>query len=144
MASSQILIRRSMRSLSSLHHSFSATATWLSVPITGSISSPLSLSKSINVLDGFQFRSFRSTLISLLSSHYRETSQILSDVDDDDDEGCDYNHWFIVFDFPKDNKPTPEEMIRLYEETCAKGLNIRLWFFTIINTKFKIKERKKT
>jgi len=74
------------------------------------------------------------------------------DTGDDDDEiddepilfeGRDYNHWFIVFDFPKDNKPTPEEMIRLYEETCAKGLNIRLWFFTIINTKFKIKERKK-
>jgi len=133
MASSQILIRGSLRSLSGLHHSFSATATWLLVPITGSISSPLSLSKSINVLDGFQSRSFRSTLISLLSSRYRETSQILSD--DDDDEGWDYNHWLILIDFPEDNEPTPEEMIRLYEETCAKGLNIRLWFllFSIQN-----------
>uniref|UniRef100_A0A0A0KPX4 MORF/ORRM1/DAG-like MORF domain-containing protein n=1 Tax=Cucumis sativus TaxID=3659 RepID=A0A0A0KPX4_CUCSA len=38
-------------------------------------------------------------------------------------EGCDYNHWLITMDF-KDSKPTPEEMVRTYEETCAKGLNI--------------------
>ncbi|XP_038877893.1 multiple organellar RNA editing factor 1, mitochondrial [Benincasa hispida] len=39
-------------------------------------------------------------------------------------EGCDYNHWLITMEFPKDPKPTPEEMVRTYEETCAKGLNI--------------------
>jgi len=72
-----------------------------------------------------------------LTSRCREASQILSD--DDDELG--FNHWLVVFNFPEDNKPTPEEMIRLYEETCAKGLNIRLWFFIIINTKFKIMER---
>lgn len=44
-------------------------------------------------------------------------------------EGCDYNHWLIVMEFPKDPKPTPEEMVRTYEETCAKGLNIRYFFF---------------
>ncbi|KAA0034173.1 multiple organellar RNA editing factor 4 [Cucumis melo var. makuwa] len=38
-------------------------------------------------------------------------------------EGCDYKHWLITMDF-KDSKPTPEEMVRTYEETCAKGLNI--------------------
>ncbi|KAE8648665.1 hypothetical protein Csa_008118 [Cucumis sativus] len=43
-------------------------------------------------------------------------------------EGCDYNHWLITMDF-KDSKPTPEEMVRTYEETCAKGLNIRFDFF---------------
>ena len=43
-------------------------------------------------------------------------------------EGCDYNHWLITMEFPKDPKPTPEEMVRTYEETCAKGLNIRFVF----------------
>ncbi|KAK3419788.1 hypothetical protein EUGRSUZ_G00555 [Eucalyptus grandis] len=41
-------------------------------------------------------------------------------------EGCDFNHWLITVDFPKDPKPTPEEMVRTYEETCARGLNISL------------------
>ncbi|KAE8648663.1 multiple organellar RNA editing factor 1, mitochondrial [Cucumis sativus] len=39
-------------------------------------------------------------------------------------EGADYNHWLIIMEFPKDPKPTPEEMVCAYEETCAKGLNI--------------------
>ncbi|CAM8898398.1 unnamed protein product [Rhodiola kirilowii] len=38
--------------------------------------------------------------------------------------GCDYNHWLITIDFPKDPKPTAEEMIETYVQTCAKGLNI--------------------
>jgi hypothetical protein len=38
-------------------------------------------------------------------------------------------------DFPKDNKPPPEEMIRVYEETCAKGLNIR-FFSSILSSNF--------
>ncbi|KAF8019507.1 hypothetical protein BT93_G0248 [Corymbia citriodora subsp. variegata] len=41
-------------------------------------------------------------------------------------EGCDFNHWLITMDFPKDAKPSPEEMVRTYEEICAKGLNISL------------------
>ena len=28
-------------------------------------------------------------------------------------------------DFGKENRLSPEEMVRAYEETCAKGLNIR-------------------
>nr|XP_048334860.1 multiple organellar RNA editing factor 1, mitochondrial-like [Ziziphus jujuba var. spinosa] len=39
-------------------------------------------------------------------------------------EGCDYNHCLIVMDFPKDQKIPPEEMVPMYKETCAKGLNI--------------------
>ncbi|XP_016903399.2 multiple organellar RNA editing factor 4, mitochondrial-like isoform X1 [Cucumis melo] len=45
------------------------------------------------------------------------------DIWTDTPEGCDYNHWLIIMDF-KDSKPTTEEMVRTYEETCAKGLNI--------------------
>ncbi|KAM0939899.1 putative peptidase S8 propeptide/proteinase inhibitor I9 superfamily [Dioscorea sansibarensis] len=37
-------------------------------------------------------------------------------------EGCDYNHWLITMDFPKDPKPTPEEMVETYVQTAAKVL----------------------
>lgn len=40
-------------------------------------------------------------------------------------EGCDYNHWLITMDFPKDNPLSPEEMVSTYEHTCARGLGIR-------------------
>ncbi|XP_078156471.1 multiple organellar RNA editing factor [Carex rostrata] len=37
-------------------------------------------------------------------------------------EGCDYNHWLITMDFSNrtDPKPTPEEMVETYVQTCAK------------------------
>ncbi|XP_074592590.1 uncharacterized protein LOC141848458 [Curcuma longa] len=35
-------------------------------------------------------------------------------------EGCDYNHWLITMDFPKDPAPTREEMIGTYIQTLAK------------------------
>uniref|UniRef100_A0A1J3CVR5 DAG protein, chloroplastic n=1 Tax=Noccaea caerulescens TaxID=107243 RepID=A0A1J3CVR5_NOCCA len=41
-------------------------------------------------------------------------------------EGCDYNHWLITMEFPKDNPLSPEEMVSTYEHTCAKGLGISL------------------
>ncbi|KAF2533718.1 hypothetical protein F2Q70_00032823 [Brassica cretica] len=39
-------------------------------------------------------------------------------------EGCDFNHWLITMDFPKDNPLSPEEMVSTYEQTCAAGLGI--------------------
>ncbi|KAL8151654.1 hypothetical protein V2J09_021462 [Rumex salicifolius] len=35
-------------------------------------------------------------------------------------EGCDYKHWLIVMDFPKDPRPSPEEMVETYVQTLAK------------------------
>ncbi|XP_031504554.1 multiple organellar RNA editing factor 1, mitochondrial-like [Nymphaea colorata] len=35
-------------------------------------------------------------------------------------EGCDYNHWLITMEFPKDPKPSPEEMVETYVQTLAK------------------------
>lgn len=36
-------------------------------------------------------------------------------------EGCDYNHWLITIDFPKDeNRPTPEQMVETYVQTAAR------------------------
>ncbi|CAI9287164.1 unnamed protein product [Lactuca saligna] len=37
-------------------------------------------------------------------------------------EGCDYEHWLITMDFPKDPKPSPEEMVETYVQTAAKVL----------------------
>ncbi|KAI3745452.1 hypothetical protein L1987_58564 [Smallanthus sonchifolius] len=36
--------------------------------------------------------------------------------------GCDYNHWLIVMDFPKDPAPTREQMIDTYLDTLATVL----------------------
>lgn len=136
MASSLIRFRSSLGALSSLHRSFSATATATSrsAPIRGTVSpSPCSYWQSPNV--GVQSRSFRSSSISLLSARSPQTN-IPDEIGPDTIlfEGCDYNHWLFVMDFPRDNnKPSPEEMIRIYEETCAKGLNIRFLYLFYLN-----------
>ncbi|PKA66538.1 DAG protein, chloroplastic [Apostasia shenzhenica] len=36
--------------------------------------------------------------------------------------GCDYNHWLIVMEFPKDPVPTREQMIETYLNTLATVL----------------------
>jgi hypothetical protein len=45
-------------------------------------------------------------------------------------DGCDLNHWLITIDFPKDPKPHPEDMIRFYEKTVSKALNLRYTYTT--------------
>lgn len=130
MASSLIRFRRGLNVLSGLHQSFSTTATPFSVTIRGTISSPDSLWESSNV--GAQSRSFRSSSISLLSGRFSQPQTNIPDEIGPDTilfEGCDYNHWLITINFPKDNTLTPEEKVRIYEETCAKGLNIRFSSF---------------
>ncbi|XP_027329770.1 multiple organellar RNA editing factor 1, mitochondrial-like isoform X2 [Abrus precatorius] len=121
MASSLIRLRRTLRAFSGVPRTFSHTSSAsFSAPIQRAASSSCHLA---NVR--FQSRSFRSSSISLLSvrsSHGNIPDEIGPDTILF--EGCDYNHWLFVIDFPKDNKPSPEEMVRTYEETCAKGLNI--------------------
>lgn len=41
--------------------------------------------------------------------------------------GCDYNHWLIVMDFPKDPAPTREQMIDTYLNTLATVLGRSLY-----------------
>ncbi|CAI0406994.1 unnamed protein product [Linum tenue] len=45
--------------------------------------------------------------------------------------GCDYNHWLIVMDFPKDPAPSREQMIDAYLNTLATVLG-RLDFVSIL------------
>ncbi|CAM8996381.1 unnamed protein product [Rhodiola kirilowii] len=75
----------------------------------------------------FQSRSFKSTPVSYLSSRTMNRNDMDDEKLDPDAipfEGCDYNHWLITMDFPKGPKPSPEEMVQTYVQTCAKGLNI--------------------
>ncbi|KAL5701066.1 Multiple organellar RNA editing factor 3 [Ranunculus cassubicifolius] len=37
-------------------------------------------------------------------------------------DGCDYEHWLIVLEFPNDPKPSPDEMINSYVKTLAAVL----------------------
>ncbi|GMY05128.1 multiple organellar RNA editing factor 1, mitochondrial isoform X2 [Fagus crenata] len=128
MALYSLRLRRTLTSLSTLHRSLTAAPT--SLPSTStSISTPLfhfPTSTSFNLLA--PSHPFRSTTIALYSarSTYNNNNNNNNEIGPDTIlfEGCDYNHWLIVMDFPKDNRPAPEEMVRTYEETCAKGLNI--------------------
>ncbi|XP_011028289.1 PREDICTED: glutenin, high molecular weight subunit PW212-like isoform X3 [Populus euphratica] len=41
-------------------------------------------------------------------------------------EGNEYIHWLVTVDFPKEPKPSPEEMVAAFERICAQGLNISI------------------
>ncbi|XP_050377493.1 multiple organellar RNA editing factor 1, mitochondrial-like isoform X2 [Argentina anserina] len=128
MARNLLRLRRSLSSsgVATLHRALSATSALSSVP--RSSSSPVAVVQpSPTVQFQFQSRSFRSS-----SFYSARTNPSYGGGNQNEEigpdtilfEGCDYNHWLIVMDFPKDNKPPPEDMIRTYEETCAKGLNM--------------------
>ncbi|ESW20532.1 hypothetical protein PHAVU_006G217000 [Phaseolus vulgaris] len=121
MASSLIRLRRTLRALSGVTHSISAAhASSISAPIRCAV--PWSSHSPKGVVQSRSFRSSSASFLSVRSSQ----SNIPDEIGPDTIlfEGCDYNHWLFVMDFPRDNKPSPEDMVRAYEETCAKGLNI--------------------
>ncbi|XP_057977031.1 multiple organellar RNA editing factor 1, mitochondrial [Malania oleifera] len=129
MALYSLRIRRSLTSLSSLlnHH---RTLSSLSTPPRSSSSLLRAFISSSSLLPPpqcaarqVQSRPFKSTSVSLSSSTtFNNETEISPDTILF--EGCDYNHWLITIDFPKDPKPTAEEMVEFYVQTLAKGLNI--------------------
>ncbi|XP_022746742.1 multiple organellar RNA editing factor 1, mitochondrial-like [Durio zibethinus] len=128
MALHPLRIRRTLTTLTTLHRFLSVpnpTVPTITVPISNSTHTPppSSLATSFGI---FQSRWFRSSGGPLSSPRqyklYKEGDEITEDTVLF--EGCDYNHWLIVVDFPKDNKPPPEEMVRTYENICAQGLGI--------------------
>ncbi|KAI4298972.1 hypothetical protein L6164_032475 [Bauhinia variegata] len=129
MASSALRLRHTLRTLSNLQLSFSASfatcARPFSSPFNHAISSPSPLPSSLSPALLAQARAFKSSTVSLLSARSSYNND-LNEIGPDTIlfEGCDYNHWLIVMDFPKDPKPTPEQMVETYEQTCAKGLGI--------------------
>ncbi|XP_030510379.1 multiple organellar RNA editing factor 1, mitochondrial isoform X2 [Cannabis sativa] len=136
MALTSLRLRRTLSStISTLGRSLAATSAIFapsssSPPLQGfiSVDSPALAEHSRSLLR--HSRQFRSSSLSLLSarSAYGNSNNQNDEIGPDTIlfEGCDYNHWLIVMDFPKDCKPSPEEMVRTYEETCARGLNISM------------------
>ncbi|PON58157.1 Multiple organellar RNA editing factor 1, mitochondrial [Trema orientale] len=136
MALSSLCLRRTLGSISTLGRSLAAATPAISAPSSSS-SPPLQAPISVES-QGLpehpwpllrQSRQFRSSSLSLLSarSSFGGGNNSQNDEIGPDTvlfEGCDYKHWLIVMDFPKDNKPSAEEMVRTYEETCARGLNV--------------------
>ncbi|VVA32064.1 PREDICTED: multiple organellar RNA editing factor [Prunus dulcis] len=131
MALSSLRIRRTLCALSNLHRTLSATSALSfshasSSPLLNgptSAQSPVSHPKSWTLL--LHSRTFRSSsLSSARSAPYDNNQNEKMDPNTVLFEGCDYNHWLIVMDYPQTNRPPAEEMVRAYEETCAKGLNI--------------------
>ncbi|KAK8941978.1 hypothetical protein KSP40_PGU021717 [Platanthera guangdongensis] len=96
----------SYSSHATISKSFCPTATCLANP---SLRSPLQTQSS----------SFHSSLSRFVGRYDREPG---SKIPEDEIlfEGCDYNHWLITMDFPKDPKPSPEEMVETYVQTLAK------------------------
>lgn len=132
MALSSLRLRRTLCAISNLHRSLSATSALSfshssSSPMLNgptSAQSPASHPKSWTLL--LHSRTFRSSsLSSARSAPYDNNQNEKMDPNTVLFEGCDYNHWLIVMDYPQTNRPPAEEMVRTYEETCAKGLNIR-------------------
>ncbi|XP_038682712.1 multiple organellar RNA editing factor 1, mitochondrial-like [Tripterygium wilfordii] len=124
-------VRRALATVSSLHRSLPSTIPSIASSPLLEKSTPLSSSLATIFCKP---RSFSLTRVSFFSSSpstrsspprvWKEGEEITPDMVLF--EGCDYNHWLITVDFPKEAKPPPEEMVRTYEEICAKGLNISL------------------
>ncbi|KAF3946677.1 hypothetical protein CMV_027084 [Castanea mollissima] len=117
-------LRRTLTSLSTLHRSLPSISTSTSTPLLHGPTSSTATSSFSNLLAKSQ--PFRSSAIALYSSRSTYNPNSNEEIGPDTIlfEGCDYNHWLIVMDFGKENRLSPEEMVRAYEETCAKGLNI--------------------
>ncbi|XP_065872098.1 multiple organellar RNA editing factor 1, mitochondrial-like [Euphorbia lathyris] len=128
MALQSTRLRRGLTSLSALHRSLYSPVIQTSSPIPRSFIYP-SPSAQLSVSVPLQSRSFTGSRVCLSSSGkqykvYKEGDEITEDTVLF--EGCDFNHWLITVDFPKDSPPTPEEMVATYERICAQGLNISI------------------
>ncbi|GAB2283548.1 hypothetical protein Dimus_018054 [Dionaea muscipula] len=141
MASTVIGLRRAL-SLSSTLRSYSivsssttnttATYSFLHTPISPPPPPPLPLPQNPNAPGTSLFlpSRFSSSFNSLHRRNFHSTPPTLAvNRNFDDDkldpdailfEGCDYKHWLITMDFPKDPKPSPEEMVETYVQTLAK------------------------
>ncbi|RAL39556.1 hypothetical protein DM860_003089 [Cuscuta australis] len=124
MAFSSLRLRRAISLSPSLlnrhlHHSSFIAPPPIAPP------TPVTHPRSSNLNAPFvsQSRLFRASAASF-SSRSRFNEQNPNDEGLDPNtilfEGCDYNHWLITMDFPRDPRPSREEMIETYVQTAAK------------------------
>ncbi|KAL8188798.1 hypothetical protein R6Q57_029553 [Mikania cordata] len=128
MAANVLRLRRSLALSSAiLNHSrhFSVLPS-----VTESSSSPSTVQQNPSLFDITQSKA-NNVLFRFISSRSISSRSRYNNDDMDGDqispdailfEGCDYNHWLITMDFPKDPKPSPEEMVETYVQTAAKVL----------------------
>uniref|UniRef100_A0A2P2MQ75 Multiple organellar RNA editing factor 1 isoform X2 n=2 Tax=Rhizophora mucronata TaxID=61149 RepID=A0A2P2MQ75_RHIMU len=119
-------LRRALTSLYTVHCSFPSQILPVKPSISPSTQSVQSLAASFSSF--LQSRLFTASPLSPSPEKqyklYKEGDEITEDTVLF--EGCDFNHWLITVDFPKDPKPTPEEMVATYERICAQGLKISI------------------
>ncbi|KAK6136517.1 hypothetical protein DH2020_029753 [Rehmannia glutinosa] len=121
MALHSLRLRRAISlSYSLLHHSlhqpkpiFSVSSHRLSNPLPTSSPTPTLIPSSTQLA-----RPFTSTSTLFRKTFDPETDEIGPDTILF--EGCDYNHWLITMDFPKDSNLTREQMIETYVNTAAQ------------------------
>ncbi|CAA2985005.1 Hypothetical predicted protein [Olea europaea subsp. europaea] len=115
---------RGTRFLSSslLHHHFSLLHSEPILPQPSTPSSNTTITFATGTFLSQSRRSLTSTTTLSLSSRNRSFNPETDEIGPDTIlfEGCDYNHWLITIDFPKDPAPTREEMIEFYVQTAAK------------------------
>ncbi|PIA33988.1 hypothetical protein AQUCO_03900101v1 [Aquilegia coerulea] len=118
MAFSSLVLRRtltlSLRSLSSISS------------ITTSLQNPRNYQKPHQISN----TGISQSIILRNSSSYSSSNNRYRYNNDNDDEkispdtilfeGCDYKHWLITMDFPKDPAPSPEQMVETYVNTLAQ------------------------
>ncbi|KAG8085079.1 hypothetical protein GUJ93_ZPchr0010g8885 [Zizania palustris] len=46
-------------------------------------------------------------------------------------DGCDYEHWLIVMEFPTDPKPSEEDMVAAYVKTLASVVGRYMYFLVL-------------
>ncbi|XP_058190270.1 multiple organellar RNA editing factor 1, mitochondrial isoform X1 [Rhododendron vialii] len=126
MALSSLRLRRALSLSSHLTKPYTLSAPFPAIsapPLLSSATTIAPQNPSLNNHLPFQSRLFRSSTALLSSSRFRPNNNKYDDDIGPDTvlfEGCDYNHWLITMDFPKDPAPTREEMIETYLQTLAK------------------------
>ncbi|KAL2477603.1 Multiple organellar RNA editing factor 1 [Forsythia ovata] len=121
MALYSLRIRRALSLSSSLHHFLLFHHPKPISPVPPPSTTQLSTATAAATF--FQSRRpFTSTIPLSLSSRGRPFDPETDEIGPDTIlfEGCDYNHWLITIDFPKDPQPTREEMLEFYVNTAAQ------------------------
>ncbi|CAN0880759.1 Multiple organellar RNA editing factor 1, mitochondrial [Linum grandiflorum] len=128
MALQLLRLRRAVTSLSAAHRSFSSSIIPLPTQTTPRILPYASPDSSSPKFPFSQSRGFKSSRVSLAGERRLKLYQEGDEITEDTVlfEGCDFNHWLITVDFPKDPAPSPEEMVATYERICAEGLGISI------------------
>lgn len=114
-------------SLFAPHIQPSISSLGFSSAATRSLSRSVPSKLSVRAVSDSEYSSRRSS-----SNEQRETIML---------PGCDYNHWLIVMEFPKDPAPTREQMIETYLNTLATVLGRYFYIYIYIYFRVSISMR---